>query len=136
MSTAEIEILMGYSLSGKEIFQIHSIMKSKQCCKIWSGCVFTKSVSLLECHFDENIWKEMWIEICKFYNYANPQMPSKISDIQIKFKDMSDKYNEDNVFILGEVPRVKFNDLFLKNIQSSLHILFQFLLQELIETCA
>ena len=100
----------GYSLSGKEIFQIHSIMKSKKCCKIWTGCVFTNSVCLLECHFGENIWKRMWIEIRKFYNCANPQMPSKISDIQIKFKDMSDKYNEDNVFILGKVPRVKFKE--------------------------
>ena len=45
---------------------------------------------------------------------ANPQMPSKISDIQIKFKDMSDKYNEDNIFILGEVPRVNFNESFLE----------------------
>ena len=46
-------------------------------------------------------------KITKFYDNTNPEMPSKISEIQTTFKDIMDNYNKDNVFILGEVPRVK-----------------------------
>ena len=96
----------GYTVNGKEIFHIHAIMKTKKSCKIWIGFVFKNSVSLLECHFDDNIWKEMWKKIRTFYDCANPQMPSKITEIQNIFKDMTDTYNNNNVFVLGEVPRV------------------------------
>ena len=99
--------LNGYQVNAKEIFQIHGIMRTKKCCKIWIGCVFKSSVSLLECHFDDDLWRAMWKKICLFYDCNNPQMPSKISDIQITFKDMIDQYNADNVFVLGEVPRVR-----------------------------
>ena len=34
-------------------------------------------------------------------------MPSKISEIQTRFKNIMENYNKDNVFIPGEVPRVK-----------------------------
>ena len=98
----------GYIVNGKEIFHIHAIMKTKKSCKIWIGFVFKNSVSLLECHFDDNIWKEMWKKIRTFYDCANPQMPSKITEIQNIFKDMTDTYNNNNnVFVLGEVPRVR-----------------------------
>ena len=50
----------GYNIDGKGTFQIHTIMRNKKCSKIWVGFVFTNSVSLLECHFDDNICKLMW----------------------------------------------------------------------------
>ena len=97
----------GYNINGKGTFQIHAIMRNKKCSKIWVVCVFNNSLSLLECHFNDNIWKVMWKKITKFYDSANPEMPSKISEIQTTFKNIMENYNKDNVFLLGEVPRVK-----------------------------
>ena len=97
----------GYNIDGKGRFQIHAVMRNKKCSKIRVVCVFNNSVSLLECHFGDNIWKVMWKKITKFYDSANPEMPSKISEIQTMFKNIMENYNKDNVFLLGEVPRVK-----------------------------
>ena len=43
-------------------------MKSKKYSKAWVAFVFKKSVNLLECHFEDSIWKEMWKLIQKFYD--------------------------------------------------------------------
>ena len=98
--------LHGYHMNGQQIFQAHATMKSKKCCKAWVACVFNKSVSLLECHFSDYMWREMWTLLSKHYDNPNPQMPSKITDIKSTFKDYIEEYNDENVFVLGEVPRI------------------------------
>ena len=115
----------GYSITPKEIFQIHSIMRCKRSCKAWILFVFNKSVSLLECYFDDTIWTNMWREIRKFYDCRNPQMPPKISDLQITSVNCLKNTTRKMYFFLERFPELNSTSQYFRRLQNSLHTVSQ-----------
>ena len=101
------KMVNGYVISRKEIMQIMSGMRSRNAYKTWVAFVHSKSVSLLECTFDDNVWKSIWRQVKKYLDKDKPSMPDKLTDLKIALNKLLDDYVQNNVKLLGEQPRVK-----------------------------
>ena len=73
---------------------------------VWYGCCGTKSVVLIECTFNEDLWNRIWSEIKKFLDNRKPVATHWPKHIVSEMRDDLDNYVENCTELIGEVPIV------------------------------
>ena len=91
------------------LFMALSSMKIKKMTKAWITFVHPKSVSLMECSYDDELWKSIWKILCENYDCDKPHTPEKITHIRKELQKNLLKYEEENTMLLCEVPRIHGN---------------------------
>ena len=79
-------------------------MKIKTTTKAWITFVHAKSVSLIECSYDDELWKSIWKLLHENYDCEKPHTPERITNIQKDLEKNLLKYEGDNTLLLCEVP--------------------------------
>ena len=72
----------------------------------WYGCCGTKSVVLIECTFNEDLWNKIWSEIKKFLDKRKPVATHWPKHIVSEMRDDLDSYVQNCTELIGEVPIV------------------------------
>ena len=72
----------------------------------WYGCCGTKSVVLIECTFNEDLWNRIWSEIKKFLDKRKPVATHWPKHIFSEMHDDLDNYVQNCTELIGEVPIV------------------------------
>ena len=72
----------------------------------WYGCCGTKSVVLIECTFNEDLWNRIWSEIKKFLDKRKPVATHWPKHIVSEMCDDLDNYIQNCTELIGEVPIV------------------------------
>ena len=70
------------------------------------GCCGPKSLVLIDCKFDEDLWKHLCNRIKTFLDKDKPVASQWIKDIVCEFKDKFNKYIEESTELIGEVPLI------------------------------
>ena len=73
----------------------------------WYACGGPKSIILIECIFDKNLWEDIWSKIKTFLDKAKPAVMHWMKQIARDYRDKFDKYIEEKTSLLGEVPRIE-----------------------------
>ena len=100
------KIPVHYSVPKWYVLQILShmfITESEYC---WYGCCDPKSVVLIECNFDEDLWNKIWTEIKNFLDKRKPAATHWPKHIVSKLHDDLESYIENYTNLIGEVPIV------------------------------
>ena len=72
----------------------------------WYGCCGPKSVVLIECTFDEDLWNKIWTEIKNFLDKRKPAATQWPEHIVSELRDKLESYIENYTDLIGEVPIV------------------------------
>ena len=72
----------------------------------WYGCCGTKSVVLIECAFDDDLWNKIWSEIKKFLDKRKPVATHWPKHLVSEMHDDLDTYIQNSTEVIGEVPIV------------------------------
>ena len=72
----------------------------------WYGCCGTKSVVLIECTFNKDLWNRIWSEIKKFLDKRKPVATHWPKHIVSEMRDDLDNYIQNCTELIGEAPIV------------------------------
>ena len=95
-----------YNLNRADILKVLFAMKTRKVQKCWFANMCPKTVIVINCIFDAELCKEIWILIRKFYNQEKPLLPGKVSDIKSDLLPKIDNYMLRNCSVVAEFPRV------------------------------
>ena len=100
------KIPVHYSVPKWYILQIlsHMFITGSEYC--WYGCCSPKSVVLIECTFDEDLWNKIWTEIKNFLDKRKPAAAHWPKHIVSELRDDLESYIENYTDLIGEVPIV------------------------------
>ena len=70
----------------------------------WYACGGPKSIVLIECLFDEELWEDIWSKIKTFLDKAKPAATHWMKQIARDYRDKFDQYIKEKTSLLGEVP--------------------------------
>ena len=100
------KIPVHYKLPKYYILQVLIHMAVTDTDSNWYGCCGPKSLVLIDCKFDEDLWKHLWNRIKTFLDKDKPVASQWIKDIVREFKDEFNKYIEESTELIGEVPLI------------------------------
>ena len=81
-------------------------------------CLGSNSVTFLECLFDNVLWQVVWNNIKDRFDWPNPRLPKKISEISKHFISLLDDYINRSTFFICELPLVHGIDGKMTKVQS------------------
>ena len=93
-----------YTLPKWYILQVLIHMVVTDCQVNWYACGGPKSVVLIECLFDEELWEDIWSKIKTFLDKAKPAATHWMKQIARDYRDKFDQYIDEKTSLLGEVP--------------------------------
>ena len=96
-----------YKLPKWYILQVLIHMVVTECQVNLYACGGPKSVVLIECLFDEDLWEDIWSKIKTFLDKAKPAATHWMKQIARDYREKFDKYIEEKTSLLGEVPRIE-----------------------------
>ena len=83
---------------------IHMVVTETDC--NWYGCCGTKSMVLINCKFDDQLWDDLWNRIKQFLDKDKPVASNWMKDIAQEFHVPFECYIVEKTDIIGEVPIV------------------------------
>ena len=81
-------------------------MAVTDCILNWYAVGGPKSVVLIKCNFDEELWEQIWARMKTFLDHDKPAATHWMKKITVEFRDQFNDYIQQNTQLLGEVPRV------------------------------
>ena len=72
----------------------------------WYAVGSPKSVVLIKCNFDEDLWDQIWPRIKTFLNSDKPAATHWMKKFAVEFRYPFNDYIQENTELIGEVPRV------------------------------
>ena len=100
------KIPVHYAIPKWYILQILSHMFITNSEYSWYGCCAPKSVVLIECTFDEDLWNKIWTEINNFLDKRKPAATHCPKHIVSELRDELESCIENYTDLIGEVPIV------------------------------
>ena len=76
------------------------------CMYNWYAVGSPKSVVLIKCNFDEDLWNQIWPRIKTFLDSDKPAATHWMKKIAVEFRQPFNDYIQENTELIGEVPRV------------------------------
>ena len=95
-----------YKLPRYYILQVLIHMVATDCQVNWYACGGPKSVVLIECLLDEELWEDIWGNMKSFLDKAKPVATHWMKQIVRDYKEKFDTYIEEKTSLIGEVPRI------------------------------
>ena len=110
-----------YNLNCADILKVLFAMKTRKVQKCWFANMCPKTVIVINCIFDAELCKEIWILIRKFYDQEKPLPPGKVLDIKSDLLPKIDNYMLRNCSVVAEFHSYTSK---LKYLQNFLHTMY------------
>ena len=95
-----------YKLPRWYILQVLIHMVVTDCMYNWYAVGGPKSVVLIKCNFDEDLWDQIWPRIKTFLDSDKPAATHWMKKIAVEFRQPFNDYIQENTELIGEVPRI------------------------------